>query len=213
MKVTSVYITLADDRYEAAVRSKYQMISNYLTLHISDWIKAHTLDLGSFNRIIFEEGDKDDLSIAGDRAYVVCLSQDFAGFKELNNAHVIHDYFTRKYLEGFAKLDGEFSLNLTAQLSIFLNKIFHGNFEYEILIRSKKNHDYDYQVLGRYRYDQFDLIVRKLDSRNAVLNHEVIFSCLPDPFVVDYDVHQVLINSNSVRVTNKVRDEILVYNL
>ena len=105
MKITQVYIVLEQYSYEPIIRAKYQFLSNYLTLQISDWLKNLKLDFGLFNRIVFEEGAADDLTIVGDRAFVVCIAKDFQSITELKDESVIHDYFVRKYLEGFERLD------------------------------------------------------------------------------------------------------------
>jgi hypothetical protein len=103
VKVTAVYIDLDSASFAAAVRSRYQFLSNYLTLSISGWVKSLKLDLGPFNRIIFEEGSVDDLSVSGDRAFVVCLVEEFVSLEKLSGEKLVHEYFVKKYMEGFER--------------------------------------------------------------------------------------------------------------
>ena len=105
MNITGIYICLDCELVSSKASSQYEFLSNYLSLSISDWIKKLKIDLGLFNRIIFEEGNRDDLSICGDKAFVVCIAKDFQSITELKDESVIHDYFVRKYLEGFERLD------------------------------------------------------------------------------------------------------------
>jgi hypothetical protein len=211
VKIIAVYISLDSKRFEAAVRSRYQFVSNYLTLFISDWIKKLKLDLGPFNRIIFEEGNSDDLSIAGDRAFVVCLEGEFERIDQFSSENTVHDYFARKYLEGFERFDNHFDQNLLTQLRPLLEQHFKDGYKYESKAKSKKLNDLTIQALHRYIYDRYELVVQKVNKNKEIEKEQVVFTCDPDPFVVNYDANKIEIDEDKIRVINKIREEHLVY--
>lgn len=211
MKIIAVYISLDCDHVEASIRSQYQILSNYISLLISDWLKQFKLDLGMFNRLIFEEGARDDLSIAGDRAFVISLNNEFTEIEYYRNAEVVHKYFVRKYIEGFERFDKHFNLGLTDQLRPYLEQHFINGFEYEKKAKSKKIGDVTVQAIHRYKYDTYDLVVRLVNKKKGVVKEDVVFTCDPDPFVVHYDVNKFEIDEKKLRVLNKVGEEVLVY--
>ncbi len=213
MKITAVYISLDCDNVEASIRSQYQFLSNYLTLLISDWLKKFKLELGPFNRIIFEEGANDDLSVAGDRAFVVSLSNEFDGFGHYCDSETVHEYFVRKYIEGFERLDKHFNISLANQLRSYLDQCFTNGLEYETKAKSKKVGDITVHAVHRYKYDTYDLVVRLVNKKKDIVKEEVVFTCDPDPFVVHFDVNKVEIDDARLRVINKTREEVLAYDL
>jgi len=211
VNITAVYISLNSDSFEASTRSQYQFNSNYLTLFISDWLKKLKLNLGSFNRVVFEEGQKNDFSIVGDKAFVICLSEEFEGIHNFWKANDVHDYFVRKYIEGFEKLDTKFDLNLTDQIRSVLEVKFSNCLEYEVKAKSKKIRSFTVQVIHRYKYDIYELLVRVLDGKKEIVKEVVIYSYDPDPFVVNYDVNKIEIDASSVRVINKLRENTIIF--
>lgn len=130
MKIRSVHITLPVDSYPVAVRSAYQQVSNYLSIALSEWISPLKLDLGFFNCIIFEEGAEEDLSVVPDRAFIVALKQDSEGMDRLRTEQLVHEYFSRKYLEGFARFDGHFGTTLSKDARDFLAREFSATCTY-----------------------------------------------------------------------------------
>lgn len=213
MKITGVYISLDCQKVNSKISTHYEFISNYLSLFISAWIKKLKLDLGKFNRFVFEEGERDDLSIAGDRAFVVCLEEEFEHTQGLNDKKSVHNFFVRKYLEGFSRVDKHFGLNLTEQLREVLATELSDKFEFESKVKSKKEGDLTVLVVHRYKYDSYDLVVRVLDKNKEVVEENVLFSCDPDPFKVHFDVNKVEIDNGQINVINKVREKTLVYDL
>ncbi len=206
-------MTLETAKFEPLLRAKYQFLANYLTLFISDWLNKLKLDLGFFNRIVFQEGNDRDMSVVGDKAYRVCLDPEFVSLDQFATEDDVHRYFTRKYLEGFARFDKQFNLNLTPDLQAKLENGFTDGFKYDTCAKSKKIGDVTIQVLHRYKYDSYDLVVKTIGKKKEILGEKVIFTCDPDPFVVHFDVNKVEIDDGKVKVINKVREESLVCEL
>lgn len=213
MKLEQVYMTLEDTKYEPLSRAKYQFTANYLTLFISDWLKKRKLDLGLFNRIVFQEGNDRDMSIVGDKAFRVCVEQEFTSLEQFTTKEYVHRYFTKKYLEGFARFDKEFNLNLTTDLQPLLEHGFCNSFKYDIKVKSKKIGSKTVIALHRYKYDRYDLVVQMVNKEKEVLDEQVIFSCDPDPFIVHFDVNKIDIDNSKMRVINKVRETTIFYEL
>jgi hypothetical protein len=174
MKITEVAITLEPPNDNVYLRINYHCISAYLTLYISDWIKKKKLDLGFFNRIVFTEYAPDfwDMRTAGERAYQVCLESEYKEM-DIKNPHANHEYFTRKYLEGFNKIDKKFNLNLSRELEAVISIGFNDGFFYEYLLTSKVVHGLKRLVVGRYTCTEFNLIVRSV-SKDNIISEEVI---------------------------------------
>lgn len=169
--------------------------------------------MGPFNRIIFEEGARDDLSVAGDRAFIVSLSNEFEGIDYYCNSKVVHEYFVRKYIEGFERFDKHFNIDLANQLRSYLEQSFINGLEYETKAKSKKVGDMTVQAVHRYKYDTYDLVLRLVNKKKDIVKEDVIFTSDPDPFVVHFDVNKIEIDNDKLRVINKVREETLVYDL
>ncbi|MCV2883592.1 hypothetical protein OE749_02620 [Aestuariibacter sp. AA17] len=213
MKLSQVYMTLEEAKFEPLLRAKYQLLANYLTLFISDWLKKLKLELGFFNRIVFQEGNDRDMSAVGDKAFRVCVEPEFYSLNQFATEGDVHRYFTTKYLEGFARFDKQFNLNLTADLQAKLENSFTDGLKYDIKAKPKKVGDVTVQALHRYKYDSYTLVVQKINKKKEILDEQVIFTCDPDPFVVHFDVNKVEIDDSKVRVINKVREVTLVYDL
>lgn len=163
--------------------------------------------------MIFEEGNDKDMSVVGDKAFLVCINPEFLSLDQFANDDDVHRYFTRKYLEGFSRLDKHFNLSLAQDLQMKLEHGFANRFKYETVIKSKKVGDVIVRVLHRYKFDSYVLVVQFISKTKAILDEKVIFSCDPDPFIVHYEINKVEIDGSKVKVINKVRKESLVYEL
>ena len=90
-----------------------------MVLTISDWLRRKKLDLGLFNRIVFEEArSQDDCKIVGDKAFCICVTPEFVSLEEFNSKERAHQYFVAKYMEGFARFDQHFNLALSIRITI-----------------------------------------------------------------------------------------------
>src|SRR5262245_8677310 len=147
MKVTQVHITPRDRKFESTVRLKYQMAASYLTLPLSTLVANRNLNLGAWNRIVFEEGCAKDLTIAGDRAFAVRLDDEFTSLESLSSADIVHRYFARKYLEGFERFDEHFELDLTSAVRAYCDE---RRYSYEKQFASRKIAGIAYAVVGVY---------------------------------------------------------------
>jgi len=213
MKIAAVYITLDSTRFQAEVRSRYQLLSNYLSLFISDWIKSLGIDLGAFNRIVFEEGSCDDLTIVGDRAFVVSIAEEFSGFEAFSSEGYVHKYFVRKYIEGFRRFDKKYNLSLADELRIEIDRKFAGGLKYEVKLKSIKKAAFVVNLVHRYGYSAYELVVRLIDKDKVVIKEIVLFSCDPDPFVVHYEINRIEVVGRELRVINKIRETVLTCDL
>jgi len=213
MKLTEVYISLDCQRFNAKTRTHYAYLSNYLSLFISHWIKRQKLDLGFFNRIIFEEGEIDDLSLAGDRAFVVCLSEEFFDNGNMIDPQVAHRYFVRKYLEGFKRFDAKFGLQLAEQLQVVIENQFSDFLEYEIKAKSKRLGDLSVQVFHQYKCNSYELIVRIFNKQKDLVKEDVAFMRTPDPISIEYDVDKIEIEEGRLRIISSVGEETIMFYL
>ena len=210
MKITSVHITLDCDLVKASTRSQYQIMSNYLTLFISDWIKKLKIEMGCFNRVVFEESQNKDFAVEGDNALRVCLSEDFKSFDSFQSEDIVHDYFTKKYFEGFLKLDKKFGSELTVNLRALVENNFRDCCAYKKNIKTIGCPPKKYHLINLYYYNKFSLLVREIDKKQTI-NEEIIYSCQPDPFIVNYNVNKVDVRSDCILIFNKIREETAIY--
>lgn len=207
MRITQVYISPQDQSFEPLTRSKYQMLSNYLSLAISAWIAPKKLDFGNFNRIVFEEGTQDDFSVVGNNALVVCIAKEFTSFEQLQSQEQVHSYFVRKYLEGFGRFDEHYGVKLAGELGDFLGSYFLDEYAYQKKLASRNVHGTTYAIYGKYTYDSYSLIVELSSKKLGVIRKETIYSAPPDPFVIRYDVHSVKFETTGIRVISTAGDE------
>ena len=207
MRITQVYISLQDKSFDPLTRGKYQLLANYLSLTISSWIAQKKLDLGNFNRIVFEEGDQDDFSVVGNNALVVCIVKEFTSFEDLQSQQQVHSYFLRKYLDGFGRFEKHYGVQLVGELDGFLDSYFSEEYAYRKKLASRQVHGKTYAVIGKYTYDSYSLIVEQSTKQLGVLRREAIYSAPPDPFVVRYDVHSVKFEAAGIRVTSTAGGE------
>lgn len=202
MRITQVYIAPQDRSFEPLARGRYQMLATYLSLTISSWIARRKIDLGSFNRIVFEEGDQNDFSVVGNNALVVCIAKEFKSFEELQTQQQVHAYFLRKYLEGFSRFDKRYGVQLVGELEEYLGSYFSEEYVYRKKLASRKVHETTYAVIGKYSCDSYKLDVEQSTRKQGVVKRETIYSTPPDPFVVRYDVHSVEFEAAGIRIAS-----------
>jgi hypothetical protein len=216
MNITQTFIQLDRElRFEGLTNVAYQNAGSYMELAISDWLKLLKLNLGEFNRIGLQESEEQkwDFSDADVRCFkvcTVCIKLDFKSLSQFCNAEVTHNYFKRKYIEGFKRFDAHFALNLTPELETFLDDYFKNGYVYEKEMKSKRVNGLKYQVLKQYKYDVFNLVLRVLDKSGALLKETILQSCKPDPFLVHYNVNKVNILDGKIEVlgsTGKLETE------
>lgn len=170
----------------------------YLTEAFSKRIKKAKLDFGQFNRVILEEGGQADIEPRGDKAYGISLEKTFPGFERLQSPADIHDYFSKKYLEGLAKFDKQFRCNTVELIQESLAEDFAGGPFYERKLASRGG----VKILGRWFSSEYQVVLSRKGGQESV-----IYRCLPDPFVIDFDVKKVTLNDSEVIISNKVREE------
>ena len=207
MRVTQTYIMPQEHSCDALTRSKYQMLCNYLSLPISVWMAGKKLDLGAFNRIVFEEGTKQDLAVVGNNALVVGIAKEFTSFDDLQSREQVHSYFVRKYLEGFGRFDRHYGVKLADELGDFLSSYFADEYAYQKKIASRLVHGTTYAVYGKYTYDSYSVIVVLSSKKQGVIGKETIYSAPPDPFVVRNRVHSVKFETTGIRVLTAAGDQ------
>ena len=213
MNITRVYIQYDPNiRFNENFHVAYQNFASYIELAICDWIRPQKLDLGKFNRIGFEEAinDKDFRIFESVAVLKINLTPDFQSLDQFSNAEVTHQYFKRKYIEGFKRLDAHFGLNLTPQLIAYLDDYFKNGYVYEKEMKSKRLNGLKHQVLKQYKYDVFNLVLRVFDKSGTLLKETVLQSGKPDPFLVHYNVNKVNILEDKIEVlgsTGKVENQ------
>lgn len=190
----------------------YQNTSMYITLAISDWLRKHKLEIAKANRVIFTEySGKAVVGVVDTSKYVgVSINSDFQSLAQFSNAEVTHEYFRRKYIEGFKRFDGHFGLSLTPELEAFLDDYFKNGYVYEKEMKSKRINGLKHQVLKQYKYDVFNLVLRVFDKSGAMVKETILQSGKPDPFLVHYNVNKVNILDDKIEVlgsTGKVENE------
>lgn len=215
MNITQVYLVLNDTEYDLEERSSYQKKSNYLTLFISEKIKSLKLELGKFNRVIFQEGydyvQDHDLSVVGDKAFLVRLTSKFRKVQAESTEQELHVYFSENYLEGFNKFDRCFNLNLKEAMQSEIDSSFKEGLKYESVAKIKKNKNLTVRVIHRYTPDRYSLVAQKLDKQERLLHEDVICTCEPDPFLAKFEVSKVEIKNDLVVVTNGLGNEHVIY--
>ena len=214
MKTRQVHIQIDPViNLEGLVAVGYQNTASFMTLAISDWVKSLHLDFESFNRLSFQESVRSDLDFETFGSFKVLqinLIKEFQSLDQFSNAEVTHDYFKRKYIEGFKRFDAHFGLNLTPELETFLNDYFKNGYVYEKEMKSKRINGLKHQVLKQYKYDVFNLLLRVFDKSGAMVKETILQSGKPDPFLVHYNVNKVNILEDKIEVlgsTGKVEAE------
>lgn len=191
----------------------YQNAGSYMELAICDWIVHFQLDLGEFNRLIFSESSNLNHDFRCDsyfKNFDIILAESFQSLEQLSNAQMTHEYFKRKYIEGFKRFDAHFGLNLTPELVTFLDDYFKNGYVYEKEMKSKRINGLKHQVLKQYKYDVFNLVLRVLDKAGNPVRENILQSEKPDPLWVHYNVNKVNILDDKIEVlgsTGKVEAE------
>jgi hypothetical protein len=210
VRITEVFTTLEYDRYHPFLQA-YSRLGEYLSLFISDWIRAKKLDLGKFSRIGFQEGYSElDLTIYGTSAFVICTKIEFPS-QRLTQPKDIHDYFVRKYLEGFQRVDDHFKLELTRELQDqFQDHFQHDNYFYEKKKIGKKVGRTKIELVHHYTCESYILIARYFEGARHLAD-ETLYEGVPDPFSVHFHINKIEFESRRVRIINKIGEETLVH--
>lgn len=209
MKITQAAIQLNSRKYTTELSVSYNLTSFYLTLNISEWLEAQSLDVGRFNRIVFEEGSRFDLEVVGDRAFAVRLSEstmdEGSPFRVggIGTYGQLHQYFVRKYLEGFKRFDAHFGLALSPKLELFLAGSSAEKYVFEKLAGKYKIDIGSLEMLHRYWPDRYELIARIASANGHPPEERVLLELIPDPFKVHYHVAKIEVEGRRVTITNR----------
>lgn len=211
IKVSQVAIQVHSHKIEAKSGVAYQNRSEYLRMFISDWLRARKLQLGDFNRFVFQEFLEPvrDLKVVGEKAFAVGVSLEYPDVV-LETAEDVHRYFVRKYLEGFKRVDAHFNLQLTAELREAIDREYaSGEYFYEKKLAGKRIDGKSVQLFDHYTHEEYTLIMRtKVGSQ---VEERVLFRFEPDVFRVKYRIKKCEISPEGVRVLNSVGKETLYY--
>jgi len=212
MKLSQVAIQVHRQKIEPLGGVKYQNRSEYVSMFISNWLKAKKLQLGEFNRFVFQElvEPVDDLKVVGEKAFAVGISLEYPEV-DLQTAQGVHQYFVRKYLEGFERVDAHFGLSLTEELREVLPQEYAlGNYFYEKKIAGKRLSDSSVQLFDHYTHAEYQLILRTTIRRELV-REEVIFTFEPDVFRVKFRVKKINITDEGVEVIDSLGRQTLFH--
>lgn len=180
--------------FDGNTKVHYQNRCVYLSIFISDWLKANELDLGEFNRFVFREkvAPEHDLRVVGEKAFAVGIELEYPDFV-LETAPEVHEYFVRKYLEGFERVDSHFNLQLTPELrEAIAIEYASGEYFYEKKIAGKRLEGKSVQLFHHYDHKEYQ-------------SHErTLFTGDPDPFIVKFDVNKVEISKDGLKVINAI---------
>ena len=214
MNITQVYLTLADETKERLFVAKYQNQTTYIQLFIEECLRKNKFNIGAFNRLVFEEGgdECDDFKIVGNNALPVSIEQTYHELDSLLTSRGFHNYFVRKYLEGFRRFDSHFKTTFESYLSPLLDEKYNNELCYEKKMATKRLKNYRLQAIGSYSKDTFKLILNVYE-KNKLINSQTVFECEPDMFIVKYDLHKIEISDSVVSVFNKVREKTLEINV
>ena len=214
MKLTGIYLDYRFPKVQpaesrGALILQYQRLCEYLALAATEWIRTLNLDLGPFNRIIFEEDADVDLQLVGEKAFVVRLNVEFPGFDQLCDSRTVHSYFSRKLIEGFDRFDQHFTLGLARQFREFLASAFADGYSYTKTRVTRKRPE-QIRVFDRYTFDVYDLVLA-MDSPNEPTKEIVLFTGLPDAMLVHFAVRKIVMTSEYIHVTNDLGKTTLLY--
>ena len=207
MNITQVYLTPAYENTDVNVRFSYQIQTNYIQLYIEECLRKYKVNLGAFNRLVFSEGGDttSDFTIIGNNALPIAVNNTYSELETLNSDREIHNYFVRKFLEGFRKLDDHYSCAFVSYLEPLLITKYDDNLFYEKNMAGRRLEEFRLQIVGRYSRDTFKLIVSVFE-KSGLVSSRAIYECEPDMFIVKYDVHKVEITDKTIFVTNKIRE-------
>lgn len=210
MNITQVYLTPAAELEDGLFRVKYQNQTTYLQLFIEECLRKNKLSLGKFNRIVFEEGGNgsNDFRVVGNNALPVSLEKSYEELEFHKSDREVHDYFVRKYLEGFRKFDDYYSTSLVKYLAPLLKEKYKDDLFYEKKMAAKRLGVLGLQAVGRYSKESFKLIIKSFE-KNLLTKSKVVFECEPDMFIVKYAAYKVVITDTSISIINKICDKTL----
>lgn len=209
--VRKVELIMACKHYRSPV---YMHQSSYLNLTISDWIRAKKVELGAFDLIVFREDDHvgDDDMVERLKSISVYLKMEYIG-ANLEGAQELHNYFTRRFIEGFERVDQHFNTNLARELRSHLEVTFAmGQYSYEKQVAAKRFGGTTVRVFHHYTGEKFQMLLRFV-KKNEVIREAVIATFRPDPFIVRMKFFRVEFIGENVRVINKSHEEVLLHPL
>ena len=212
MRVTQVAIQVHRQKIDPMGGVGYQNRSEYLRRFVSGWLKPKLLELGEFNRFVFQEFVEpgEDLKVVGERAFAVGVSLEYPDVV-LETADDVHRYFVRKYLEGVERVDAHFNLQLTPELREAIDRQYaSGEYFYEKKIAGKRLDGKSVQLFHHYDCREYRLALKVKAGKDQVEEH-TLFSGAPDPFIVNFDINKVEISKEGIEVTNAVRKQTVYF--
>jgi hypothetical protein len=215
MKISQVDIVLGSSQYNSSLRTEYQFYHVYLSLFVSDFIKAKKLDLGNFNRLIFQEGEgQEDLKVAGDKAFCIHIKPEYS--KEVSESpKKIHEYFVKKYLEGFRRVDGYFNVQLAKEIEIQIKEKYISNelnYIKKIQTKSLKLNQIKFDFFHEFNCYHYKLIV-KLSHKNKYIDEMVLLQGYPDPFLVNSEIKSIEMDGSTIKVLDALKMEYAIFKI
>jgi len=215
MNITQVYLTVVDknDRPRDFI-SEYQNQTTYLQLFFEECLRKHKNDVGAFNRLVFEEGgcSSEDFQVVGNNALPVSIGYTYEELSSLDSNRSIHEYFVRKFLEGFKRFDDHFSTSYVDLLEPLIKEKYQDELYFEKKMATKRIGNLRLQAVGRFSSNSFDLIIKVFDGR-SLIKSKVIYQCEPDMFIVRFHAYKVDITEELVSIISKVDEKTLELNI
>lgn len=208
MNITQVYLTPDYDTSDNSFRVKYQNDTTYIQLYVEECLRKNKVDIGAFNRLVFSEGgdSKEDFIIVGNNALPVAIDESYDELSTLKSDLEFHNYYVRKFLDGFSKFDAHYESKFKDYLEPLIKDKYKDSLHFDKKMATKRVGHLRLQVVGRFTREKFTLNVFVFNKKEMIKS-QVIFECEPDMFIVKFDAYKVEIDDDKVRVINKV-DEI-----